>query len=112
MTQPSTVVVKEPNTPAISWVQGARNLLLAGLRHRLVLASAGIAVTGGGLALGWDWLTAVGVAPLIVAAAPCLIMCAFGMCMIGKNHSTSPSAATPQAGEPPARTNPSPSPEP
>ena len=51
---------------------------------RGVLALAGLALGGAGLTLGWDWLTAIGVAPLIVAAAPCLIMCALGLCMMGK----------------------------
>jgi hypothetical protein len=29
---------------------------------------------------------ALSVAPLIVSAAPCLLMCAFGLCMIGRGH--------------------------
>jgi hypothetical protein len=33
-----------------------------------------------GLFLGWDWLVAIGTASLIIALAPCLIMCAFGVC--------------------------------
>jgi protein SCO1/2 len=58
---------------------------------RRVLAVAGLAVTGTGLGLGWDWLTAVGVAPLIVSAAPCLLMCALGLCMMGRGHQASSS---------------------
>ena len=45
-----------------------------------------LAVAGSGLMLGWDWLTAIGVAPLIVSAAPCLLMCALGLCMMGRGH--------------------------
>jgi hypothetical protein len=56
------------------------------IRDRRVLAGAGLAIAGSGLALGWDWLTAVGVAPLIASAAPCLLMCAVGLCMIGRAH--------------------------
>jgi len=56
------------------------------MRDRRVLAGAGLVVGGSGVALGWDWLTAIGVAPLIVSAAPCLLMCAFGLCMIGRGH--------------------------
>ena len=56
------------------------------LRDRRVLAGAGLALAGSGLALGWDWLTAIGVAPLIVSAAPCLLMCALGLCMMGRGH--------------------------
>lgn len=57
--------------------------------NRRVLAVAGLGITGGGLALGWDWLTTVGIAPLIVSAAPCLIMCALGLCMMGRGHQAS-----------------------
>ncbi len=89
-----TSIVKQSDTPAISSVQAARNLLISGLHHRLVLASAGIAVTGAGLALGWDWLSAVGIAPLIVTAAPCLIMCALGMCMMGRGNQSSSNPGT------------------
>ena len=34
-----------------------------------------------GLFLGWDWLVAVGAASIIIALAPCLIMCGLGLCM-------------------------------
>ena len=41
----------------------------------------GVAVLGGGaMFLGWDWLVAAGVATFIVALAPCLVMCALGLC--------------------------------
>ncbi len=106
-----TSIAKQPNAPAISWAQDARNLLILGLRNRLVLASAGIAVTGGGLVLGWDWLAAVGVAPLILAVAPCLVMCALGMCMMGKGRQSTPGQPGPQAGEPTAPANPPPASE-
>lgn len=29
----------------------------------------------------WSWLVAVGIAPLLVALAPCAAMCALGLCM-------------------------------
>ena len=83
--------------------QGSASTLLSWMRDRRVLAVAGLAVTGTGLGLGWDWLTAVGTAPLIVSAAPCLIMCALGFCMMrrGRQASSNPPAAGPA--EPPAR---------
>lgn len=65
------------------------------MRDRRVLAGAGLVIGGSGLALGWDWLTAIGVAPLIVSAAPCLLMCAFGLCMMGRGDQ--PNAAKPDA---------------
>lgn len=101
-----TSIEKQPDRRATSWAQDARNLLMIGLRHRLVLASAGIAVAGGGLVLGWDWLAAVGVAPLIVAAAPCLIMCALGMCMMGRGNQPGSSKSVQQIIEEDAQTTP------
>jgi hypothetical protein len=74
---------------------------------RRVLAVAVLAVSATGLALGWDRLTAVGIPPLIVSAAPCLIMCAVGLCMMGRNHQSCSSQPKPEAGEPPMRTDPS-----
>lgn len=58
------------------WLKGRRALLL--------LAGALIAA---GLALNWGWLTAVGVAPVILALAPCAAMCALGLCMRGGGKS-------------------------
>jgi hypothetical protein len=30
---------------------------------------------------GWDWLVAAGLATTVVALAPCLAMCALGLCI-------------------------------
>jgi hypothetical protein len=30
---------------------------------------------------GWDWLAALGVTTVLIAFAPCLAMCALGLCM-------------------------------
>src|SRR5215471_5799662 len=59
-------------TPAIVRRLGSKRVLLR------VLALAPI---GAGLAWQWSWLAAIGVAPLLVSAAPCVAMCAFGLCM-------------------------------
>jgi hypothetical protein len=64
----------------------APDVVRSWMRDRRVLAGAGLALGGSGIALGWDWLTAIGVAPLIVSAAPCLLMCALGLCMMGRGH--------------------------
>lgn len=52
-----------------------------GRQRRWPVLAAAAGVTAVGLALGWDWLAAVGVAPVLLAAAPCLGMCALGLCM-------------------------------
>jgi hypothetical protein len=55
------------------------------LRHRLggrkaqaLLALGAVAV---GLAFNWSWLVAAGIAPILIAFAPCAAMCALGLCM-------------------------------
>lgn len=54
-----------------SWVSGPR---------RMWLLSA--VVVAGGLALGWDQLVLLGVAPLLVSLLPCLVMCGLGLCIM------------------------------
>lgn len=42
---------------------------------------------------GWDWLVATGVATVLVAVGPCLLMCALGLCMgRGKSKGEKPLA--------------------
>ena len=50
-------------------------------RNRLVLGGIALALLAAGLAWQWSWLVAVGVAPLLLSAAPCAAMCALGLCM-------------------------------
>jgi len=50
---------------------------LGGRRGLIVLALAAIGI---GLYLSWGWLAAAGIAPLLVALAPCAAMCALGLC--------------------------------
>jgi hypothetical protein len=40
-----------------------------------------VAIVGAGLALNWSWLVAAGIAPILLALAPCAAMCALGLCM-------------------------------
>ncbi len=65
----------------LSLTQTALGLLghyLGARRGIIVLA---LAAAGIGLYLGWGWLAAVGIAPLLLALAPCAAMCALGLCM-------------------------------
>lgn len=48
---------------------------------RSMLAVIALALMGVGLAWQWSWLVAIGVAPLLVSAVPCVAMCALGLCM-------------------------------
>lgn len=56
----------------------SRSLPLGGRRTWLALAAVALI---GAAALNWSWLVAVGIAPLLVAFAPCAAMCALGLCM-------------------------------
>lgn len=42
---------------------------------------------------GWDWLAATGLATVLIAVAPCLAMCALGLCMRGGKSNSEPSLA-------------------
>ena len=52
---------------------------------------AAVVVTGG-LYLNWGWAVAIGLAPILIAIAPCTIMCGLGLCMMGgsKNSPAKP----------------------
>ena len=52
--------------------------LLTGPRRWMLL---GAAVVAGGLAMGWDQLVLLGIAPILVSLLPCLVMCG-AMCMM------------------------------
>jgi hypothetical protein len=56
-------------------------LWLTGRRGLIVAAVAAGAV---GLTLGWPWLVAAGVAPILLSTLPCAAMCALGLCMMGR----------------------------
>ena len=46
---------------------------------------AGTVLVAGGLALGWGWLVAAGLLPVLLSVLPCLAMCALGLCMMGRD---------------------------
>jgi hypothetical protein len=53
-----------------------------------------VAIAGGGAALGWPWLVAVGAAPIILSVLPCAVMCALGLCMMGKHGQNTQTTTT------------------
>lgn len=93
--------IVKPSSPTLD----RAGMLRAWIGDRRVLAVAGLAVVGTGVAFGWNWLAAVGIAPLIVSAAPCLVMCALGLCMMGKGRQACSSQSAQGTGEPPTRTD-------
>ncbi len=61
----------------------------------VLLALGGVVLIIGG-ALNWSWLVAAGIAPVLVAVAPCAIMCALGLCgmkMMGGSNAAQESQA-------------------
>jgi peptidoglycan/LPS O-acetylase OafA/YrhL len=62
----------------------ARDLLAAAwyyLRNWRTLLILAVLALIGGLALNWSWLAAAGIAPILLATLPCLVMCGLGLCM-------------------------------
>jgi hypothetical protein len=89
----------DTRSPEIDETPLSRDILYA-LRNYLggrrgLAALAAIALVAG-LALNWSWLVTAGIAPLLLTALPCLVMCALGLCMnrmAGRSCSTEPAAA-------------------
>lgn len=66
------------------------------LRGRRGLVVAGTALGGPALWFGWPWLAAAGLAPILIAIAPCAVMCAVGACTMkacGTKNATDASSA-------------------
>lgn len=79
------------------WLRGRRGLI--------VLA---VAVLAAGTYFGWGWLVAAGIAPILLALAPCAAMCALGLCMSrgsGTSCSSGKNAADDGSGGPAAGTD-------
>jgi hypothetical protein len=47
---------------------------------RWLLLAIGALVLIIGATLNWGWLVAAGIAPILIAVAPCAIMCGLGLC--------------------------------
>lgn len=78
-----TVMKTDPMEAISSPTTGMRPIssrLPFGLRGLLVVALAIVAAV---MAMSWGWWAAIGAAPLILAFAPCAVMCALGLCMHG-----------------------------
>lgn len=84
-------------------VLGLSRYYLSGRRGLIVLT---VAALGAGAFFNWGWLVAAGIAPLLLALAPCAAMCALGLCMNkagSKSCSDEPKSGDQGAG---AETNP------
>lgn len=61
-------------------------------RRRWLLGGIALALLAGSFVWQWSWLVAIGVAPLLISTAPCLAMCALGLCMHRMGNRTSGAA--------------------
>jgi hypothetical protein len=59
-------------------------------RPRTVLASVALAVVTVGVAMNWSALVAAGIAPVLITALPCALMCGLGLCMSGLGKGSCP----------------------
>lgn len=58
------------------------------LGSRTGLVAIAATALGAGAYFNWGWLVAAGIAPIILAVAPCAAMCALGLCMSGHSRQT------------------------
>ena len=71
---------------------GEDSTWLRRLCSRQALLVLALLVLGAGALLNWSWLVAIGIAPILLAVAPCLAMCAAGLCMGRDKKASAPSA--------------------
>jgi hypothetical protein len=76
--------------------------LLSGATARALaistLIALGFVTIGAGVYFSWGWLVAVGLAPILVSLAPCLLMCALGICIAQRGSvGTAKDPTTPEA---------------
>jgi hypothetical protein len=81
-------IVKSSAAFRVGPMQAMQDAMRPWLSGRRGLVIAGIAIVAAGLALGWNWLSAIGVAPIILSLAPCAAMCAPGACGMMRGNSS------------------------
>lgn len=59
----------------------SRTLLRDYSPDRKLLVVLALVVIEAGVVFNWSWLVAAGIAPILLALAPCAAMCALGLCM-------------------------------
>ena len=94
-------IVAPTATPKAGSAQNIQDFVRPWLTGRRGLVIGGLAIVIAGLALGWNWLSAIGVAPIILSLAPCAAMCAIGACAMMKASSSSIKPGTPDQTTPP-----------
>jgi hypothetical protein len=80
---------------------GQTQTILRWLKSPRGLVVIGVVIITAGLALGWNWVVAFGLAPLVLSVAPCAAMCALGLCMMPKSNPTGSTPGSVDAPKPP-----------
>src|SRR5260221_1093121 len=93
-------IVRPSAPPRVGPVQTLQDFIRSWFSGRRGLIIGGTAIVGAGLALGWNWLSAIGVAPIILSLAPCAAMCAIGACAMMKGNSSVAKPDTSNPGTP------------
>ena len=87
--------------PAADRTSGARSGWRSiGRRGWLLITAVGVA---GGLYLNWGWAVAIGLAPILIAVAPCAVMCGLGLCVLGGSKNSPAKTEETLASNPPER---------
>ena len=75
------------------------------VRPRTVLVAVALAAVTVGIAMNWSALVAAGIAPLLISALPCAVMCALGLCMsrMGRSSCATDTATQQAVPAPPDR---------
>ena len=76
--------------------QDLRTIMRRALSNRFVLLAIFAIAIGLTATFSWGWLVAAGIAPILLAAAPCAAMCALGLCMSGMKSKPNTSDANKQ----------------
>ena len=88
---------KTEEMSSIQIIGGLARHYLGGRRGLMLFGATAVVA---GVVLNWSWFVAAGLAPILLALAPCAAMCALGLCMNkvtgNKSCSTKSSAAAPE----------------
>ena len=75
------------------------------MRPRTAMVAVALAIVTLGIAMNWSALVAAGIAPLLISALPCAVMCALGLCMsrMGRRSCATDTATRQSVAAPPDR---------
>lgn len=98
MTSVSTAVLPRP---------GLADVARRWLTRRQILILVAVGLAAGAAGLGWPWLAAAGLAPILLSIAPCAAMCALGICaMKACGKAEAAPVPSPDGSEPPVSAGP------